>query len=61
MGRWMSQVFPGNGNNAGLIYQNGSLDLASFDQNGNAVTDKEPVFPFELDFIPNRRVLKWTD
>ena len=60
MGRWMSQVFPVNTkSNAGLIYQNGNLDLASFDKNGNAYA--EPVFPFELEFVPNRNVLKWTN
>ena len=41
------------------MYQNGNLDLASFDKNGNSYA--EPVFPFELEFVPNRNVLKWTD
>ena len=54
MGRWMSQV-------NGLIYQNGNLDLASFDQNGNPAPNKRPKFPLDLEFIPNRSVLKRTN
>ena len=35
--------------------------MASFDQDGNPAPDKRPKFPFDLEFVPNRGVLKRTN
>ena len=55
MGRWMSQV----GNK--MIYQNGSVDMATWDQDGNRPEDEKVRYPFEIKFIPNRDVLTPTN
>ena len=55
MGRWMSQV----GNK--MIYQNGSVDMATWDQDGNRPEDEKVKYPFEIKFIPNRDVLTPTN
>ena len=57
LGRWRSQLH----GNQGFIFQNGNVDLASFDEDGNPVADKKPKFPFEIEFIPNREILRATD
>ena len=55
MGRWMSQV----GNK--MIYQNGSVDMATWDEDGNRPDDEKVKYPFEIKFVPNRRVLTPTN
>ena len=44
-----------------MIYQNGNLDLATFDQDGNSVKYKNIKFPWDLEFVPNRDILKPTN
>lgn len=53
-GRWMSQVNK-------FIYQNANFDLAMFDQDGNAPANNNPVFPFEMQFVPDISTLGSTD
>ena len=57
MGPWMSQADTKNG----FIFQNGNLDLASFDENGVPALDKDAKFPFDLEFVPDRQTLIPTD
>ena len=54
MGRWMSQV-------DGHIYQNGNVDLATFNQDGERTPNEELIIPYELEFVPNMDVLTPTD
>ena len=54
MGRWMSQVDQ-------HVYQNGSSDLAGFDQTGAKTPTAQLKFPFELEFRVNRTKLVSTD
>ena len=45
-----------------MIYQNGNLDLATFDQDGNSVKPYKKVrFPWDLEFVPNSDILKPTN
>lgn len=54
MGRWMSQVDD-------HIYQNGNVDLATFNQDGERTPNSELIIPYELEFVPNKEVLLATD
>ena len=55
MGRWMSQV----GNK--MIYQNGSVDMATWDEDGNRPDDEKVKYPFEIKFVPNMKILTPTN
>ena len=45
-----------------MIYQNGNLDLATFDQDGNSVRPYKKIrFPWDLEFVPNTDILKPTN
>ena len=50
MGRYMN-----NATTSKQIYQNGNIDLAHFDQDGNPAI--KPKFPMILKFVPNRELL----
>ena len=54
MGRWMAQT-------GDHIYQNGSSDLAGFNQFGERTPAGEMRYPFELEFVPNTDILGSTN
>ena len=44
-----------------MIYQNGSVDMATWDEDGNRPDDEKVKYPFEIKFVPNMRILTPTN
>ena len=44
-----------------MIYQNGSVDMATWDEDGNRPDDEKVKYPFEIKFVPNMKVLTPTN